>query len=88
MNKTAIAFGLVILLAMSTTPIFSCPASAADITFTGDQTITDAQSFSGDTITLTNGNLTIASTGSLTVRGVTFIMDGNVSGRYHIEVAE
>jgi len=76
------------LLAIPVLPMASRTASAAEYTLVGDQVISDAQVLSGDTITLSRGNLTITPTGSLTVRGVTLIMDGNVTGRYHIEVQE
>ena len=88
MDKKLVVAGLVFLLAASVFPLVSQTSSAADITLTGDLVISDAQSMSGDTVTLTDGNLTIASGGSLTARGVTLIMDSTVSGRYHIEVAE
>jgi parallel beta-helix repeat protein len=87
MNRKLVIAGLVILLATSFYPMLSRTAGAASITLTGDQVISDSQAFSGDTITITNGNLTIASGGSITARGVTFIMDSTVTGRYHIEVA-
>jgi parallel beta-helix repeat protein len=86
MRKMLVIAGLAILLATSVFPMISRNTNGADISFTGDLTITDAQSFSGDTITLTDGNLTVASGGSVTARSVTFIMDSTVSGRYHIEV--
>lgn len=88
MNKALVVMGIVILVVTSIYPMGSQTAEAASITLIGDQVIADTQTFSGDTITITNGNLTIASTGVLTCRGVTLIMDGNVSGSYHIEVAE
>jgi len=86
MKKILAVAGLAILLATSVCPMLSWKADAADITITGDLTISDSQSYSGDTITLTNGNLTVASGGTLTARSVTFIMDSTVTGRYHIEV--
>jgi parallel beta-helix repeat protein len=86
MKGNLVVAGLVILLATSFYPMLSRTAGAADITLTGDQVITDAQAYSGDTITVKDGNLTIASGGSITARSVTFIMDSTVNGRYHIEV--
>ena len=86
MNRLLVVAGLAILLATSISPFATQTARAANVDWTGDQVISDTESYNGDTITLTDGNLTIS--GSLTFTGVTLIMSNTVDGGFHIEVQE
>jgi parallel beta-helix repeat protein len=86
MNRLLAVAGLAILLATSIYPFATQTVRAANVDWTGDHVIADTESFSGDTITLTDGNLIIS--GSLTFTGVTFIMSSTQNFDYHIEVQE
>jgi parallel beta-helix repeat protein len=77
----ALAIFLLIAGMAPLTPLFSAPAGALD--WTGDQTVSDTQTYSGVTINL-QGSLTIS--GTLTFTGVELVLQCPSNGSYTITV--
>lgn len=85
MHIRTVVIGMVLLFASFLVPLASQLTSGAEQTWIGDQLIDAPLTVTGDTINLT-GNLTITSSGSLTLSGATLKVNSNATIRYHIEV--